>query len=58
MIYQSKYEIIILEVFIKMINSNELKNSKYIKQIEYQNKEKEIEIIEMKSLKWKLKNNV
>ena len=48
----------ILEIFMKMINSNKLKNSKYIKQFKYQNKEKEIEIIEMKSLKQKLKNNI
>ena len=41
----------IFKIFIKIINSNELKNSKYIKQIKYQNKEKEIEIIEIKLLK-------
>ena len=51
MIHRSKYEIVILEVFMKMINSNELKNLKHARQLEYQNKEKEIEIIEMKFLR-------
>ena len=51
MIYQSKYKIIILEIIMKMINSNELKNLKYVKQFKYQNKEKKIEIIKIKSLK-------
>ena len=34
-----------------IINSNKLKNLKYVKQFKYQNKEKKIEIIKIKSLK-------
>ena len=41
----------IFKIFMKIINSNKLKNLKYIKQIKYQNKEKEIEIIKIKFLK-------
>ena len=40
-----------------MINPNELKNPELAKQLEYQNKGKGIQIIEMKILRRKLKNN-
>ena len=40
-----------------MINPNELKNPELARQLEHQNKGKETQIIEMKTLRRKLKNN-
>ena len=54
---QSKYGIMIFGVSIEMINSNELKNPEIARQLEQQNKEKGIQIIAMKTLQRKLKNN-
>ncbi len=56
-VHQPKYGIMIPGVPKEMINPNELKNPEIAKQLEEQNKEKGIQIIEMKTLRRKLKDN-
>ena len=56
-VHQPKYGIMIPRVPMEMINPNELKNPELARQLEHQNKEKGIQIIEMKILQQKLKNN-
>jgi hypothetical protein len=56
-VHQSKYGIMIPGVPTEMINPDDLKNPEIARQLEYQNREKEIKIIGMKTLRHKLKNN-
>ena len=56
-VHQSKYGIMIPRVPMDMINPNELNNPELARQLEYQNKEKGIQITGMKTLQQKLKNN-
>ncbi len=56
--HQSKYGLMILDVLMNLIDSNDLKNPELARQFEYQNKGSGIQIVEMKSLWRKYKNNI